>query len=78
MTPSPARKGEKLSEEYAAWLDRLLRRTLANTDVLNGFQARFITDFNARFERFGAGTFVSVKQHNVLTDIEARLTENRL
>ena len=78
MAKTPARRGEDHSPEYCAWVRSVLDRAFAATGVLSDFQARFIADFDQRFARYGARTAISVKQHNVLHDIDGKLRREGL
>ena len=59
----------------ADWLDRLLDRAIADTELLTGRDMEFVCGTVERWNRWGAETRLSPKQLKWLKDIERKLDE---
>ena len=59
----------------ADWLEKLIARARANASELRDSEIRFVDDMFLRLDRYGPGTFVSVKQRSWLESIEKRLDD---
>ena len=57
----------------ADWLDRLLDRAIADTELLSDRDMEFVCGTVERWNRWGADTRLSAKQLKWLEDIERKL-----
>lgn len=67
-----------VTEEHLAQLNSIIDRALANQDLLNNFQIKFITEWVDRLEVQGDRVRVSDKQQWVFDEILKRLETNNV